>query len=295
MELERNGRNLQHFCRELARYFRNLLVVKVAGTNTRLIAATAQEQERLAGIAESFSEEDLTRYLQITLDVFKDLQFSLQPRLHLEIGLLKLVQAGRLTAIEEVLGGMGVANQGVEESRSRGVGSQGIANRGVEESRSRGVGSQGAGSQGVRESGSQGVARPGVREAGRQGVGEKTGDLRQRLHSAAVELGMPFTADALEHSQVIEKNTELQFITTSEFKLSMDPKELQKAVQQVLGRQMKITVTVGEPEIPAGAVAPRAAADENDATERALAHPEVKRFREMFPDAQVRTVRNLKE
>ena len=31
MELERNGRNLQHFCRELARYFRNLLVAKVAG------------------------------------------------------------------------------------------------------------------------------------------------------------------------------------------------------------------------------------------------------------------------
>jgi DNA polymerase-3 subunit gamma/tau len=40
MELERNGRNLQHFCRELARYFRNLLVAKVAGANTRLIAAS---------------------------------------------------------------------------------------------------------------------------------------------------------------------------------------------------------------------------------------------------------------
>jgi hypothetical protein len=26
MELEQNGRSLQHFCRELARYFRNLLV-----------------------------------------------------------------------------------------------------------------------------------------------------------------------------------------------------------------------------------------------------------------------------
>jgi DNA polymerase III subunit gamma/tau len=47
MELERNGRNLQHFCRELARYFRNLLVAKVAGANTRLIAASAREQERL--------------------------------------------------------------------------------------------------------------------------------------------------------------------------------------------------------------------------------------------------------
>ena len=30
-ELERNGRSLQHFARELARYFRNLLVAKIAG------------------------------------------------------------------------------------------------------------------------------------------------------------------------------------------------------------------------------------------------------------------------
>src|SRR5277367_3370242 len=38
-ELERNGKNLQHFARELARYFRNLLVVKITGENGRLIAA----------------------------------------------------------------------------------------------------------------------------------------------------------------------------------------------------------------------------------------------------------------
>ena len=107
MELERNGRSLQHFCRELARYFRNLLVVKVAGANTRLIAASAREQERLAEVASGFSEDDLTRYLQLTLDLFKDLQFSLQPRLHLEIGLLRLVQAGRLVSIEEALSDLG--------------------------------------------------------------------------------------------------------------------------------------------------------------------------------------------
>src|ERR1700677_3926416 len=101
LELERNGRSLQHFCRELARYFRNLLVVKVAGANTRLIAASAHEQERLAQVASGFSEDDLTRYLQLTLDLFKDLQSSLQPRLHLEIGLLRLVHAGELQAVEE--------------------------------------------------------------------------------------------------------------------------------------------------------------------------------------------------
>src|SRR5277367_133473 len=107
MELERNGRNLQHFCRELARYFRNLLVAKVAGANTRLIAASGPEQERLAQIAAGYSEEDLTRYLQLTLDLFKDLQFSLQPRLHLEIGLLRLIQAGKLLPIEEALADLG--------------------------------------------------------------------------------------------------------------------------------------------------------------------------------------------
>ena len=105
-DLERNGHNLQHFSRELGRYFRNLLVAKIAGKDTRLIAASPDERSRLTEIAARFSEEDLTRYLQLTLDLFQDLQSSLQPRLHLEIGLVKLVHAGRLVAIEEVLGGV---------------------------------------------------------------------------------------------------------------------------------------------------------------------------------------------
>jgi len=61
-ELERNGRNLQHFSRELARYFRNLLVARIAGAETRLVAASAAQRQRMAEIAAGFSEEDLTRY-----------------------------------------------------------------------------------------------------------------------------------------------------------------------------------------------------------------------------------------
>jgi DNA polymerase-3 subunit gamma/tau len=105
-ELERNGHNLQHFSRELSRYFRNLLVGRIAGSDTRLIAASKAERARFAEISTAFSEEDLTRYLQLSLDLFRDLQFSLQPRFHLEIGLLKLVQAGKLVAIEEALAGL---------------------------------------------------------------------------------------------------------------------------------------------------------------------------------------------
>lgn len=108
-ELERSGANLQHFCRELSRHVRNLLVAKITGAGTRLIAASPREQTKMAEVAGRFSEEDLTRYLQIVLDVFRDLQYSLQPRLHLELGLLKLVHAGRLTSIEDAIAGMGGA------------------------------------------------------------------------------------------------------------------------------------------------------------------------------------------
>src|SRR5512133_2021799 len=58
-ELERNGHNLQHFSRELARYFRNLLVARIDGPGTRLVAASERQRERLAETAAQFSEEDL--------------------------------------------------------------------------------------------------------------------------------------------------------------------------------------------------------------------------------------------
>src|SRR4029453_16549019 len=48
-ELERSGSNLQHFSREVSRYFRNLLVAKVG--DVKLIPASGQERERLPRMA----------------------------------------------------------------------------------------------------------------------------------------------------------------------------------------------------------------------------------------------------
>ncbi len=106
-DLEANGRSLQHFARELARYFRNLLVVRIEGGTTRLVAASPPEQERMLEAARQFTEDDLTRDLKLSLDLFRDLQSSLQPRLHLEMGLLRLIHAGRLQPIEEALAALG--------------------------------------------------------------------------------------------------------------------------------------------------------------------------------------------
>jgi DNA polymerase-3 subunit gamma/tau len=266
MELERNGRNLQHFCRELARYFRNLLVAKVAGANTRLIAASGPEQKRLAEIAAGFSEEDLTRYLQLTLDLFKDLQFSLQPRLHLEIGLLRLVQAGRLVAIEEALGEL------------TGGGSGSATTSKPTQAR-----------KPVLQPPAPSSSSP---SASSQSPAPNTSAWRDRLHTALLEAGMQFTADAVEHSQITEANNELLFVTPEEFKLSLNEKDILKIVQKVAGRPMRIRITLGAPDV---AKVAKLKPQQDDVSERALAHPEVQRFQEMFPDAQVRVVRNLKE
>lgn len=70
-------------------------------------------------------------------------------------------------------------------------------------------------------------------------------------------------------------------------------KEFEAAVRRVAGRAVRINLKVGE----AAAVATNAAEPlkTDEAAERALAHPEVKRFQELFPESQVRAVRNLKE
>jgi DNA polymerase-3 subunit gamma/tau len=97
------GQNLQQFCRELLAHFRNLLVVRVCGADSELVAAPAEERPRLARAAAAFSEEDLTRFFQMVLVTEDDLRRKPDPRLHLEIGLLRLVNAARLAPLEEAL------------------------------------------------------------------------------------------------------------------------------------------------------------------------------------------------
>jgi DNA polymerase III subunit gamma/tau len=97
------GQNLQHFCREAIGHFRNLLVARVCGDESQLIAAPADERPRLKEAAEFFSEEDLTRFFQILLQTDDDVRRKPDPRLHLEMGLLRMVNAARLAPLEELL------------------------------------------------------------------------------------------------------------------------------------------------------------------------------------------------
>jgi len=100
---QKEGRNLQHFCREAIRHIRNLLIARVSGADSDLIAATADQRPALAKAAAQFTEEDLTRFFQILLQTDSDLRHKPDPRVHLEMGLLRLINAQRLAPMEELL------------------------------------------------------------------------------------------------------------------------------------------------------------------------------------------------
>ncbi|HWB83545.1 MAG TPA: DNA polymerase III subunit gamma/tau [Bryobacteraceae bacterium] len=295
-ELERNGHNLQHFSRELSRYFRNLMVARVAGPDPRLIAASPAERERLAETAARFSEEDLTRYLQLTLDLFRDLQFSLQPRFHLEIGLVRLVHAGRLQPIEEALAAVPAASA-PRPSRAPAVETP----RPSAQSAARPAPSPRTGPSPFELDRAKKATRPpepqsmGATALAPSTVPEPVADAdwRQKLHAALMDLGMPFTADAVENSHVVEANGELQFTTTKAYSLALGVDDLNKAIRQVSPRPMRVKVIIGEAHATDAPLAapPKA---EDDATSRAMSDPEVRRFQEVFR-GEIRKVRNLKE
>jgi hypothetical protein len=124
----------------------------------------------------------------------------------------------------------------------------------------------------------------------REGAG-----LSDRLAAVLHELGMAFTADAVEHSQIIESETEIQFVTPPEFSVMLTAGDVQKGLDRLNAGKRRIKLTTGNGGSPAPQTGAPARPAEDEATSRALAHPEVQRFREVFPGAEVRVVRNLKE
>ena len=120
---QKDGRNLQHFCREAIRHMRNLLLARVCGADSDLIAATPDQRPALAKAAAQFSEEDLTRFFQILLQTDDDLRRKPDPRVHLEMGLLRLINASRLAPLEELLTELksGASGGGTSSGMARGA------------------------------------------------------------------------------------------------------------------------------------------------------------------------------
>jgi DNA polymerase-3 subunit gamma/tau len=102
-ELIGEGHSPTHFARQLVRFLRNVTVAKIAGKDSALLQVSSDERTRVSRIADLFTEEDLTRHLQIMLRTHGELGYRQEQRFHLELGLLKMAHAQRLLPIEQLL------------------------------------------------------------------------------------------------------------------------------------------------------------------------------------------------
>ena len=107
------GNSPAQLARQFVRYLRNTVIAKIAGIGVdgagadgiagELLQISVDEQRRAGRSAALFSEEELTRFLQVMLRTFDELGYRQEQRFHFELGLLKLVHLRRLLPVEEIL------------------------------------------------------------------------------------------------------------------------------------------------------------------------------------------------
>ena len=96
------GNDIQEFLAALTEHFRNLYLAKDA-QNFYLIEASNETKERFQKISAVFSEDDLMRLMHIVHEAEFSIRNAQQPRIHLEITLLKLFHMTRSDGLEELL------------------------------------------------------------------------------------------------------------------------------------------------------------------------------------------------
>ena len=98
------GSDYRNFTREVLLHFRELLLLKLAPPSSGLLSGILpEERDRMKPLAEALSEEDLLRAFEVLTQAETDLRLAQDPRVTLELALLKLVQLRRLVPFAELV------------------------------------------------------------------------------------------------------------------------------------------------------------------------------------------------
>jgi len=98
------GADYRNFVRELLLHLREVLLVKLAPPESPLLHGILPEElERLRSLAAALSEEDLLRGLDVLTQAEGELRSASDPRVALDLVLLKLVQLRRLLPFTELV------------------------------------------------------------------------------------------------------------------------------------------------------------------------------------------------
>lgn len=102
-DLVARGHDLRNYCRDLMAFVRDLLVFKIAGDAHGLLDTAILSAEEMKEHAAPFLEADLIRFFNSLAETEAALRDAAEPRFVLEIGLVKLSEMRRVTAIEDLI------------------------------------------------------------------------------------------------------------------------------------------------------------------------------------------------
>lgn len=97
------GMDIKRFSSDLLECFRTLLLSRIEGC-TALIDMPAEELDRCQVLADKFTPETIHQKLTLLMRLVEDIRHSSQPRLALETGFLKIIEAGNVIGVNEILG-----------------------------------------------------------------------------------------------------------------------------------------------------------------------------------------------
>ena len=142
-ELMDAGNSPAQLARQCLRFLRNVLMAKISGVSVdaglggagdgvaaELLQVSPDEQRRAARAAARFTEEELTRFMQVMLRTFDELGYRQEQRFHFELGLLKLVHLRRLLPVEELLSALPARSATAPAATDRVATDRGVAARG---------------------------------------------------------------------------------------------------------------------------------------------------------------------
>jgi DNA polymerase III subunit gamma/tau len=303
--LAEEGHEPAAFLTELTRFIRHLMIARSCGAESPLLEVPPDARPVLGQLSQALGEEDWLRFFQVLLRAQNEMRYSLEPRFHLELALLKLVQARKLTSLEGLLGELRNLRQEAPAaattsfSRNQPRGGSGAAVPGGQKASAPGAplrtetapgssGSAAVRSAPATQPRSADVSSPGptVRQGSVPQPDSSADDPRLAAIKALLfNQSKKFVSGCLEHAVGWRfENGEAHFIYSKQNSGSFwadvlngreNQEALRQACAQVLGEPVRIRVTLDDRETGKGPAIP-------EARERARNHAVVKAFEQQF-------------
>jgi len=96
------GMDIKRFSADLLECFRTLLLTRIEGCS-ELLDLPVEELQRCSELSSRFSAETIHQKLNLLMQLVENIRHSSQPRLALETGFLKIIEAGNVVAVTDLL------------------------------------------------------------------------------------------------------------------------------------------------------------------------------------------------